>query len=452
VEVDALSHGLDHPVEPIAAQSGTYAFSVNECAVGIGGSPRPAAIWTESPFGDSSADVFVDLGLPPPPLAPPGPVVGSSGAIDGNGFVSGSGWVYPGLGLIEPDFPGGLDGDDLDGIDLDLPVPGPVFPVYFSLDGFGFNPCTGVTKTGSGPMNGFLPGAILVTTAAGAAPVMYVVPPALGLDIAGPPGSDDLDALALWENGIAGYQPAAMPFDWLTAAAPDMVLFSVNAGSAVIGLPDSIFGAPIMPGDILVPPVAGGVSPFPGIFIAAERIGLSTPRIGGPNDNLDALDTRRKPEPGLPYCFGIPGSACPCANFGLPGNGCEHSFGLGGGNLSGSGNPIVSADSLGLTASNLPPVTTILFFQAPAQNLFGAVFGDGLLCTAGAVIRLGARITAGGTASWGAPFGTLPISVGGAVPAVGGTRYYQGWYRNNAPYCTPARFNMTNGYAVVWVP
>ncbi|MEZ5975726.1 MAG: hypothetical protein R3E96_13060 [Planctomycetota bacterium] len=50
-----------------------------------------------------------------------------------------------------------------------------------------------------------------------------------------------------------------------------MLLFSVRRGSWVIGQPDSIFGIPIEEGDILTTPLPtamGGVSPFPGIFIA----------------------------------------------------------------------------------------------------------------------------------------------------------------------------------------
>jgi hypothetical protein len=30
------------------------------------------------------------------------------------------------------------------------------------------------------------------------------------------------------------------------------------------------------------------------------------------------------------------------------------------------------------------------------------------------------------------------------------TRYYQVWYRNSAPFCTTATFNLTNGYSIVW--
>jgi len=146
---------------------------------------------------------------------------------------------------------------------------------------------------------------VIVKVAPGpGAPVLYAPAAALGLDLvpgAGR-GSDDLDALILVENGIAGYQPSTSPFlpfpDWCrTDEPPDMLLFSVRRGSAVIGAPDSIWGAPIAAGDVLVPPVPGGASPFPGIYYPAESLGLTTVVRGGPaptkypyDDDLDALD------------------------------------------------------------------------------------------------------------------------------------------------------------------
>ena len=44
------------------------------------------------------------------------------------------------------------------------------------------------------------------------------------------------------------------------------------------------------------------------------------------------------------------------------------------------------------------------------------------------------------------------ISVKGAVPAGGAMRTYQCWYRNAASFCTTATFNLTNGFAIQWVP
>lgn len=38
------------------------------------------------------------------------------------------------------------------------------------------------------------------------------------------------------------------------------------------------------------------------------------------------------------------------------------------------------------------------------------------------------------------------------VPAAGGTRYYQLWYRDTATFCSASPFNLSNGIRVVWVP
>jgi hypothetical protein len=157
------------------------------------------------------------------------------------------------------------------------------------------------------------------------------------------------------------------------------------------------------------------------------------------------------------YCFGDgSGTACPCGNAGVAGRGCDNSFGTDGGRLTASGTPSVSADDVLLVASDLPPSTTVLFFQGTQRQAsgFGTVFGDGLLCASGTVLRLGGRVTTGGTASYGAGDGTPAlVSVHGMLPAGGGLRAYQGWYRNQAPmFCTPDRFNLTNGIEIPWAP
>ena len=376
VEVDALSYGTDYPIPFGALPAGTYVFSVDEWAVGIPGSPLAPNVLSESPVGDSAADIFEALGLPGGPLPPGGPA-GNSGIIDGNGLVSGSGGIYPGLGLIEPTFPffgpGPRPGDNVDALEMDSPA-GPTIGVFFSLDGAFFDPLNGVPNTGSAAANGFLPGAILVTLVPGGPPVVYAPPFMLGLDLFGP-GTDDLDALALWENGMPGFQPGG-PYKWLAPTLTDMCLFSVRRGSAVIGVPDSTFGIPIEPGDILCPPPGPGLPPS--IFIAAEWLGLATARSGFGmfGDDLDALDTRMKPQTGLPYCFGDgSGTACPCGNTGAPGHGCANSIYAAGGLLTATGVASVSADTVVLSGSSMPS-STALYFQGTAKT--GVVLADGL--------------------------------------------------------------------------
>lgn len=163
---------------------------------------------------------------------------------------------------------------------------------------------------------------------------------------------------------------------------------------------------------------------------------------------------RNGPATHATFCYGT-NAACPCANGGQPHAGCNTSFGTGGGRLTSQGIARVTADSLALNAGGLPPTTSALFFQGTGQQNggLGSVFGDGLRCAAGAVIRLGTKTTAAGYASYGSGnVGDVPISVRGAIPGGGGTRHYQGWFRNAAAYCTGDTFNLTNGVSVTWTP
>jgi hypothetical protein len=78
------------------------------------------------------------------------------------------------------------------------------------------------------------------------------------------------------------------------------------------------------------------------------------------------------------------------------------------------------------------------------------VFGDGLRCVGGTVVRLGTQSNVGGTSQYPAA-GELPVSVRGLVSAPG-VRTYQVWYRNATAFCTAATFNLTNGVSVTWAP
>ncbi len=157
--------------------------------------------------------------------------------------------------------------------------------------------------------------------------------------------------------------------------------------------------------------------------------------------------------PSTPYCAGDgTATACACANFGAAGHGCANSVDPAGAVLGSMGAARVSSDSLVLLASGMPN-SAALYFQgtAPQNAGLGTVFGDGLRCAGGAVLRLGVQTNAAGASQHPGP-ADPPISIQGALPASGGTRYYQCWYRNAAAYCTPSTFNLTNGLEVVWTP
>ncbi len=149
--------------------------------------------------------------------------------------------------------------------------------------------------------------------------------------------------------------------------------------------------------------------------------------------------------------LGCSGSAslCPCNNPSVGTGGCNNSFGTGGATLDSRGVPSVSADTFRFEATRLPPTTSCLLFQGTALPTGGIqVFGDGLRCAAGTVIRLGVVTSSAGVAAWPAP-GDPDLSVRGAIPA-GATRIYQAWYRNAAAFCTASTFNLSNSLVVQW--
>ncbi len=155
---------------------------------------------------------------------------------------------------------------------------------------------------------------------------------------------------------------------------------------------------------------------------------------------------------GTAFCFGDgSGTACPCGNSGAAGNGCASSITAAGANLAGSGVASISSDTFLLTGT-LMPSSSALYFQGTTQTSagLGAVFGDGLRCASGSVIRLKTKTNVGGTSSYPGAGDTL-ISIKG-VNVAGGVRDYQVWYRNAAAFCTPSTFNLTNGLEVTWIP
>lgn len=283
VEVDALSYGVDSLLRPNDAPTTiTWYFSVNEFAVGLPG-PAPN-VASQSAVLEAAADVFATTGLGPGPFCG-GPIAGNLQVYDGNGL----GGTRPGLGLLEPLPPapgipvGGEPGSNLDALDMDTP-PG-TYPIYFSLDSAFIDAAEALPNTGSALANGFGSGAnVLMRTAPPPTGITVIYAGAflLGLDLAGP-GTDDLDALVLHENGVPGFQPPTNSYSWLNRVAPtDMLIFSVRAGSLVIGVPDSFCGIPITPNDLLIPPATPGLPPRR--FIPGAVLGLAV------MDELDALD------------------------------------------------------------------------------------------------------------------------------------------------------------------
>jgi len=154
----------------------------------------------------------------------------------------------------------------------------------------------------------------------------------------------------------------------------------------------------------------------------------------------------------MAYCFGDgSGTACPCGNSGLSGNGCASSVAAGGANLAASGMSSLSNDTLVLTGTSMPNSSALYFQGTAAQNGgLGIVFGDGLRCAGGTVVRLGTKFNTAGASQYPVG-GDQSVSVRGLVVAPG-TRVYQVWYRNAAAFCTISTFNLSNGIQATWIP
>ncbi|MBK7876279.1 MAG: hypothetical protein IPJ77_11060 [Planctomycetes bacterium] len=151
------------------------------------------------------------------------------------------------------------------------------------------------------------------------------------------------------------------------------------------------------------------------------------------------------------FCLGDgSGTACPCGNNGTAGRGCANSTFASGALLAGSGTASVVADTALLSASSMTGATCV-FFQGTLQQA-PVVVDDGLGCVTGSVIRLGTKSVASNASSF-PQVGDPLISVRGALPGAGGTRYYQCFYRNAvAAFCPPATSNRTNGVVITWAP
>ncbi len=163
--------------------------------------------------------------------------------------------------------------------------------------------------------------------------------------------------------------------------------------------------------------------------------------------------------PGIPFCFGDPGSGtpCPCSNDNdgsIPGSGCDNGIFASGANLTGSGVASLSNDTVVLSTTNLEPNNAGLYFQADNDLSPGIAWGDGLRCAGGNLKRLGVRFSDGNGDSDTSGYPHTISAKAGNVLA-GDTKYYQCWYRTTAnPPCGPGvnEFNTSNGYAITWWP
>jgi hypothetical protein len=172
----------------------------------------------------------------------------------------------------------------------------------------------------------------------------------------------------------------------------------------------------------------------------------------GPRPDITAAVQAIGDASGVTLCAGdARATLCPCGNDApaTSGRGCVNSFALGA-SLVATGDAVLSNDTLVLTASSIGPTAPMQFFQGTTSGL-GTVFGDGLRCAGGTLVRFGnVAADSRGTASF-------PLAGGPSISARGlvggpGSRTYQAWYRNSAAFCTAATFNLTNALTAQWAP
>jgi hypothetical protein len=161
------------------------------------------------------------------------------------------------------------------------------------------------------------------------------------------------------------------------------------------------------------------------------------------------------PGPGVSYCAGdgldpVVTTSCPCSNFGAQGNGCRSSFNPAGAHITAHG--AVASDNVVLDGSGMNPTGPCIFLKGSADAPAGIVFGDGLRCADGTLIRLRAVALSAGTASFPNSTETVTLSTRGGTPVGSGlTGYYTIYYRNAAAaFCPPDTFNAANGYRITW--
>ena len=154
-------------------------------------------------------------------------------------------------------------------------------------------------------------------------------------------------------------------------------------------------------------------------------------------------------EPGTPGCFGdgldpVQTVECPCGNIGEPGHGCT-AFppSLGGARLFATGS--VNPNTVVLRCEDVVNNTLCTFLRSFDNNATGLEFGDGVRCVDPPLLRFGQQ-NSGQTGN--APF-TVAVPAPTEIP--GSTLHYLVQYRNpTGGWCTPALFNASNGYTIVW--
>ncbi|MBK7642999.1 MAG: hypothetical protein IPJ19_08095 [Planctomycetes bacterium] len=142
---------------------------------------------------------------------------------------------------------------------------------------------------------------------------------------------------------------------------------------------------------------------------------------------------------------------CPCANTGAPGNGCGNSAHPEGARLEALG--VAAADDVELVASGMSGLLAV-FLQADAQLATPVVFGRGLRCAGGHILRL-YDVPSSASAARAPPAGAQSLreralQLGDAIPP-GAFRWYQTWYRDpSGGSCGSSATNLSDALRIQW--
>jgi Tol biopolymer transport system component len=153
------------------------------------------------------------------------------------------------------------------------------------------------------------------------------------------------------------------------------------------------------------------------------------------------------------------GIDCPCSNPpAAPGRGCDNSAATGGATLSASGNSELTADGLVFATSGEEPTALSILAQGNSLLAPGSVYGQGVRCVGGRLIRLFTGSASGGSIV--VPdfsVGNVPVSVRSAqkgdVIQPGESRWYYVFYRDLIVLggCPPdSTFNATQAGRIDW--
>jgi len=259
-------------------------------------------------------------------------------------------------------------------------------------------------------------------------------------------------ALAVFDDGAGAALYAAGGFT--TAGGAGAARIAKWDGGVWTPLGGGLSGGPVTPLAISMAAFDDGTGGGPDLYVGGRF------ETAGAFPSLGFAEWRGCAS-GESFCFGDGTTAtpCPCGNTGLPGSGCENSSATGGAQLSVTGLPSLTNDTIVFTASGERPTALSIFLQGNTEFAGGIPFGDGVRCIGGVLKRLFVRNAVGGTVA--APVGGDPSvhvrsrALGDGITSAQ-SRSYQVYYRDNVlTFCPSPAGNAWNvGHAVrlTWIP